>query len=250
MSAEAVAQRVVIYPESDGKPMAENTLQAHYIVYLFDNLKALFRDDPNVFVAADLLWYPVEGDPTIRAAPDVMVVFGRPKGHRRSYLQWQEGNIPPQVVFEVWSPSNTVREFWDKLTFYERYGVEEFYLYDPDKGELVGWVRKGERLEPIGEMQGWVSPRLGVKFTLEGKDLVVYRPDGQRFLTYEELQAQHEALQARYETLQAQLEQERLRAEQERLRAEQERQRAEQERQRAERLAQRLRELGIEPGNE
>ncbi len=236
MGVKVETRREIVYPESDGKPMAENTLQAHYIVYLFDNLKALFRDDPNVFVAADLLWYPVEGDPTIRAAPDVMVVFGRPKGHRRSYLQWQEGNIPPQVVFEVWSPSNTVREFWDKLTFYERYGVEEFYLYDPDKGELVGWVRKGDKLEPIGEMQGWVSPRLGVKFTLEGKDLVVYRPDGQRFLTYEELQE-------RYETLQAQLEQERLRVEQER-------QRAEQERQRAERLAQRLRELGIEPGNE
>ncbi len=236
MSAEAVARRVVIYPESDGKPMAENTLQAHYIVYLFDNLKALFRDDPNVFVAADLLWYPVEGDPTIRVAPDVLVAFGRPKGHRRSYLQWQEDNTPPQVVFEIWSPSNTLREFVEKLHFYEGYGVEEFYFYDPDVGRLEGWVRKGDRLVPIEEMQGWVSPRLGVKFTLEGKDLVVYRPDGQRFLTYEELQAQ-------YETLQTQLEQERLRAEQER-------QRAEQERQRAERLAQRLRELGIEPENE
>jgi Uma2 family endonuclease len=43
-------------------------------------------------------------------APDVMVVFGRPKGERRSYRQWQEGNIAPQVVFEILSSGNTLKE--------------------------------------------------------------------------------------------------------------------------------------------
>lgn len=51
-----------------------------------------------------LLWYPVESHPEIRTAPDVLVVFGRPKGHRGSYKQWEEDNIPPQVVFEILSP--------------------------------------------------------------------------------------------------------------------------------------------------
>lgn len=54
---------------------------------------------PNVFVAADLLWYPLESDNKTKVAPDVMVVLGRPKGDRGSYQQWQEANIPPQVVF-------------------------------------------------------------------------------------------------------------------------------------------------------
>jgi Uma2 family endonuclease len=226
MSTPVTEKVQIVYPESDGKPMADNTLQAQYIVYLFDGLRALFRDDPNVFVAADLLWYPVEGDPNTCTAPDVMVALGRPKGHRRSYLQWQEDNIPPQVVFEIWSHSNTYRDFVEKLTFYERHGVEEFYLYDPERGHLEGWLRKGDKLVPIEKMDGWVSPRLGIKFTLKGKDLVVYRPDGAPFLSYEELQARYEEAQKRLE---------------------QERQRAEQERQRAERLAQRLRELGVEP---
>jgi hypothetical protein len=75
-------------------------------------------------------------------------------------------------------------------------------------------------------MRGWVSPLLGVRFELEGGELVVVRPDGGRFVGYEELAAALEQAQAR---------------------AEQERARAEQERQRAERLAQRLRELGVEP---
>ena len=39
-----------------------------------------FNDDPNVFVAGDLLWYPVEGNPKVRSAPDAMVAFGRPNG--------------------------------------------------------------------------------------------------------------------------------------------------------------------------
>lgn len=60
--------------------MAENTKQLEVIVYLDDNLSALFDDGEDVFVAADLLWYPVEGRPDIRTAPAAMVVFGRPKG--------------------------------------------------------------------------------------------------------------------------------------------------------------------------
>jgi hypothetical protein len=89
-------------------------------------------------------------------------------------------------------------------------------------------------------MQGWVSPLLGVRFALEGAELVVVRPDGARFVGYEELVAALEQERLLRE-------QEQQRAEQERLLREQEQQRAEQERQRAERLAQKLRELGVEP---
>lgn len=229
-----------IYPESDGKPMADNTKQFHWILYLYEGIASLFQNDPNVFVAGDLLWYPVEGDNQTRVAADVMVVFGRPKGHRGSYLQWKEENIAPQVVFEVLSPSNTVGEMVEKFRFYERYGVEEYYLYDPDRGKLEGWVRAGEGLQPIEQMEGWVSPRLGVTFSLEGADLVLKAPDGEPFLSYGELQAQR--LLALQEA-----EAERQRAEAERQRAEAERQRAEAAEQRAQRLAQRLKELGIDP---
>jgi len=82
-------KRKVVYPESDGKPLSDNTLQFEYIVTITGGLDALYRNDPNVFVAGDLLWYPVEGDNTIRSAPDAFVVYGRPKGHRGSYRQWE-----------------------------------------------------------------------------------------------------------------------------------------------------------------
>jgi Uma2 family endonuclease len=148
-----------------------------------------------------------------------MVVFGRPKGDRGSYLQWREDNIAPQVVFEVLSPGNSAKEMLKKLAFYDRYGVEEYYIYDPDDGELLGWQRQGKTLVNIASIIGWVSPRLGIKFTLKNGNLVIYRPDGERFLTYLELEQQRQ----------------------------QERQRAEQERERADKLAERLRSLGVDP---
>ena len=218
-------QTEVYYPESDGKPMADNTRQFRYIVTIHSGIADLFAGDPNDFVAGDLLWYPVEGSNTIRVAPDVMVAFGRPPGDRGSYLQWKEENIPPQVVFEVLSPGNTFTEMTNKLRFYERHGVEEYYLYDPDHGALSGWLRSDHGL---AEIQGWVSPRLGIRFGLDGRDLALFRPDGTRFETYTEVRSQLAM---------------------ERQRAEEERQRAEEERQRADRLAERLRALGVDPEN-
>jgi Uma2 family endonuclease len=59
----------LIYPDSDGQPMADNTLQFRWIVLIKENLECLFGDGPQVFVAGDLLWYPAEGRPDLRVAP-------------------------------------------------------------------------------------------------------------------------------------------------------------------------------------
>ncbi len=87
------------YPDSDGLPIADNTRQFQWIGTIMWGVDALFLAKPDVFVAGDLLWYPVEGQPKIRIAPDVLIAFGRPKGYRGSYKQWEEGNLAPQVVF-------------------------------------------------------------------------------------------------------------------------------------------------------
>ncbi|EHC12873.1 Uma2 family endonuclease [Fischerella thermalis] len=223
----------LVYPESDGKPMADNTKQFRWIVTIKENLEILFASQSDVFIAGDLLWYPVEGNNKLCQAPDVMVVFGRPKADRGSYLQWKENNIAPQVVFEILSPSNTTKEMTNKLLFYQRYGVEEYYIYNPDTLELTGLLRSGDDLEIIEEMNGWVSPRLGVRFVLTPETLEIYRPDGQRFLTPVELDQVREK--------------ERQRAEQERQQKEAALQQLEQEQQRYQELLARLREKGIDP---
>ena len=177
----------IIYPESDGQPMADNTKQFRLIVTIKENLELLFADNPNVFIAGDLLWYPVEGNNKLRRAPDTMVAFGRPKGDRGSYQQWKENQIAPQVVFEIMSPSNTAREMSQKLEFYDRYGVEEYYVYDPDKVKLSGWLREGRSLKTIERMEGWISPRLKIRFEINQGDLQIFAPNNQPFLSYVEL---------------------------------------------------------------
>jgi Uma2 family endonuclease len=195
----------IVYPDSDGEPMAENTIQYRLLVTIKEGLEGLFRERPDVFVAGDLFWYPVEGRRDIRYAPDVLVVFGRPKGDRGSYQQWLEGGIAPQVVFEIWSPGNKAWEKRKKFRFYEDYGVEEYYTYDPDRGLLKGWLREAGWLTPIVEMAGWISPRLGVRFEIEDDDLALYRRDGTRFETPLELleRAEAEARRAKAETKRA-----------------------------------------------
>ena len=244
----------VVYPDSDGQPMADNTKQFRWIVTIQGGLDALYANDPNVFVAGDLLWYPVEGDNTICTAPDAMVVFGRPKGDRGSYQQWRENHIAPQVVFEVLSPGNRQMEIVRKLGFYEHYGVEECYIFDPDGGVLSGWRRVQGQWRAIEPMSGFVSPRLGVRFELANGELELYGPDGRRFATFVEMSQQRAAEQQRADAEQqrADAEQQRADAEQQRADAEQQRadaqqQRAEAEGQHAERLAAQLRALGVEP---
>lgn len=215
---------VIEYPDSDGLPLSDNTVQFRLITTIHGGLDALL---PDTFVAADLLWYPVEGDNKCRRAPDVMVAFGRPKGDRRSYKQWEEDNIAPQVVFEIASDSNTVEELErEKLGFYQQHGVEEYYVNDPERQTLKGWLRQESGLVKIAEMKGWISPRLNVRFELEAGELQLYRPDGERFATYTEI-----------------LE----RQQQERARAEQAEAKVQQAEAKAARLAERLRELGIDP---
>ena len=203
------------YPESDGRPMAENTEQYDWLVKIKENLEILFADREDVFIAGDLLWYPVS-DRAISGpvAPDVMVAFGRPKGRRGAYRQWEEGGIPPQVVFEVLSPSNSQMEMADKLRFYDQYGVEEYYLYDPKQHHLEIYQRPRSRLKRVLHLNGWISPRLGIRLVLTPVTLEIYHPNGQPFLSSVELARLKTAAEAR-----------------------------------AERLAERLRALGIDPND-
>jgi Uma2 family endonuclease len=222
----------IIYPESDGLPMSDNTKQFRWIVTIKENLELLFAKEPNVFIAGDLLWYPVEGNNKLAYAPDTMIVFGRPKGDRGSYQQWKEDNIAPQVVFEILSPSNRLGEMMRKLDFYQRYGVEEYYIYDPERLDFTAWMREGDKLVVTPKIDEWTSQRLGIRFVMDS-ELSIYHPNGEPFLTLTELNERRLSAEHRAETAEH--------------RAETAEQRAETAEHRAERLAAKLRELGIEP---
>jgi Uma2 family endonuclease len=210
----------VHYTDSDGKPMADNTIQFRWIMMLYTHLAGQFRDDSNVFVAADHLIYPVEGESKTRQAPDVYVAFGRPKGDRPSYRVWEEGGIFPQVIFEVWSPSNRYNEMQDKFAFYEKHGAEEYYILYPEFPMYAeAYRRDGAKLVRVAEVNGYVSPRTGLRFSLAPDELTLFGHDERPLRTAEELAAEREAAE----------------------------QAAQEQREKAEKLAAKLRELGVDP---
>jgi Uma2 family endonuclease len=219
----AILPAPVVYPDSDGNPMSDNTLQFAWIQLLWSNLDAALPD----FVAGDLLWYPVEGDPKTRIGPDLLVALGRPKGYRGSYRTWEEAGVAPQVVAEVLSPSNSLPEMLRKMAFYQKHGVQEFWVIDPEGGRAYACARgPSGHFEMTGEDGGFVSPLLRVRFARVGEELRVFFADGTPFRSFVE---------------------QKLELEQERARAEAERERAEAERERADRLRAKLVAAGLDP---
>lgn len=165
--------------------MADNTVQFRWIVRLVSNLKQLLSDQV-AFVAGDLLWYPIQVKvpPVPAQAPDVLVALGRPAGDRGSYKQWEEGDIAPQVVFEILSPSNSARELLVKQAFYRKYGVLEMFFYDPESYDFWGLVRIHSDEEPLPITPinfPWISPTLGIRFEMAEDGLVVFYPSGEVF---------------------------------------------------------------------
>ena len=227
---QAPIERQSLYPDSDGKPMADNTIQYRWIVCLVENLKHLLKDRV-AFVAGDLLWYPVpvEVPPAPAQAPDVMVVLGRPQGDRGSYKQWEEDNIAPQVVFEILSPSNSAREMLAKQAFYKEHGVLEMFFYDPDSYDFWGLVRPDlvQDFSPVTALNfPWTSPTLGIRFEQFDEGLAVFYPNGERFKEPGEVIAERDRMQQERDLIQ------------------QERDLMQQERDRA---YAKLQELGIDP---
>ena len=126
----------LVYPSSDGKPMAETDKHRKLMMEFIQTLEHRFREASDVYVSGDLLIYYEEGQPRKSVAPDVFVVFGVGKKPRRTYLTWEEGETP-DFVLEAASPSTYQRDFGIKKELYATVlGVKEYYIYDP-YGEIT-----------------------------------------------------------------------------------------------------------------
>jgi Uma2 family endonuclease len=238
MDSITTAPTQIHYPESDGKPMGETDVHIDALIYLREALRDHFRDDPQMYVAGNMLLYYEEGNPAACVAPDVFVVQGVAKGERRTYRLWDEGQAPA-VVFEITSRGSRLEDLGTKRAIYAMLGVHEYFLYDP-LGEYLRPPLQGYRLQE-GEYQrllpeaegGFVSQVLGLELRLENGRLRVFNPaTGERLLTPAEAMvarrteaaarcAEAEARQAEAAARQAaEAEMERLRAELARLRGE------------------------------
>lgn len=183
---KAMPVPAIDYPESDGKPMAETDIHAKTMMNLRLALEAYFSGDPQIYVSGNLLLYYVKGNPAKSVAPDVFVVRGVPKGDRRIYKLWEEG-VPPGIVIEI-SSRKTWREDCDlKLRLYEKLGVQEYFIFDPEYDylpePLVGWRLKEGEYAPVEVVEGKVrSELLELELVDTGETLRLLDPQTAQYL--------------------------------------------------------------------
>ena len=153
---------------------------------LIEALKGHFANDPQVYVSGNLLLYYVKGNPAKCVAPDVFVVRGVPKGDRRIYKLWEEG-VPPGIVIEV-SSRKTWREDWyTKLRLYEKLGVREYFIFDPEYDSLpeplIGWWLEDGEYVPVDVAEGKIkSEVLRLELVDTGETLRLLDPQTGQYL--------------------------------------------------------------------
>ena len=190
------AAELIIYPESDGKPMGETDLHQEWMIRIKDILKRRYRNQ-NVYVASDLLIYYEQHTPARYIVPDNFVVLDCPAHRRRIFKVWEENRVPDFVI-EVTSKGTRREDELFKPTTYAMLGVKEYFLYDPT-AEYLRPPLQGHRLndqglyDPIRETSGRLRCQtLGLELLLEDNDLVLLDvQSGERQLTGEE--AEHQA---------------------------------------------------------
>ena len=135
----------IVYPSSDGEPMAESDWQYVPLTETVSSLRVWFQDRPDVYVAGDMLVYYRMNDNSTRVAPDVYAVFGVSGNHPRdSWIIWREGKAP-DFVLEIASPSTWQRDATEKRSIYADMGVAEYWRFDPT-GECFTPALAAERL--------------------------------------------------------------------------------------------------------
>ena len=118
------------YPESDGQPIGETDFHITATLLLLQMLRDHFENNPQVYVASDLMFYYEPGNPRAVKAPDILVVKGVGKHKRRVYKLWEESAIPC-TIFEITSKQTAQADLTVKYQLYERLGVKEYFLFDP-----------------------------------------------------------------------------------------------------------------------
>ncbi len=170
----------LVYPESDGEPMAETGRHVRLLLDMIETIDWHFRDVPDVHVCGNMFLYYEEGNPRKVISPDVFMVRGVSKKDLRTYKTWEQQPYL-DFVLELASPSTYTKDFNEKKTIYEKIlRVKEYYIYDP-YGEIhpyfVGFRLVGDAYEEITFVDGRLpSETLGLELGERAGVLRLYDP--------------------------------------------------------------------------
>ena len=152
MQEKIRAAPTLVYPESDGEPMAETPKHQQVMIDCMDIMRSHFRGFADVYIGGNMMLYYEEGNPRKSISPDVFMVRGVSKQELRTYKTWEQ---PPTLdfVLEVASPSTYTRDFNEKMEIYAKIlKVKEYCIYDPYheiEPYFIGFRLVGEAYEEI-----------------------------------------------------------------------------------------------------
>lgn len=175
----------IFYPETDNKPMAETDKHRELITELIKSLEDFFADRTDVYVTGNIMVYYEPGDMRKSVAPDVMIVSGADKRARRIFKIWEEKT--PDVIFEISSHSTALEDLNRKFRLYQKLGVQEYYIFDPDysylETPLIAFRLTDGEYEEIEIVENKVfSPSLGLEIVNTGETLRLLAPKTGEFL--------------------------------------------------------------------
>jgi Uma2 family endonuclease len=97
--------------------------------------------------------------------PDVMVICDKTKIKK-------EGCVgAPDVVFEVLSPTTASRDMITKYSLYEKHGVREYWVIDPEEKTLVRFSLQDGQYQRSQLQRGRMESLAMPGFTLEAQEL-------------------------------------------------------------------------------
>ncbi len=182
------------FPEYPPRDDMQNWLYL-YETAVVTTLAIHYAGEPNVTVASEVPvgpTLPVRNDARI---PDLMMVRDGDRElmeEQRGYAIYRQGKAP-DFVLEVASPTTGRADYTDKRADYERFGVGEYWRFDPSGGEYHDAALAGDRLvdgvyEPIeiqvlgeGRLRGY-SDALGLYVCWEEGMLRFFDPGTESYL--------------------------------------------------------------------
>ena len=176
-----------LYPESDGKPMAETERHFRELLKNFNRIESHFVHIPDVYVLGDMMMYYEEGNPRKSISPDIFVAFGIGRKERRIYKIWEEGK-PPDFVLEFASKGTYRTDLTRKVQLYASIGILEYFVYDVDRHylptPLMGFRLIGDEYVEIPALanDGLRSETLGLEFHVLEDSLGIYDPEAETWL--------------------------------------------------------------------
>ena len=191
------------FPEYPPRDDMQNWLHL-YETSIVTSLAIHFAGDSDVTVASEVPvgpTLPVRDDARI---PDLMMMRGGDRDlmeEQRGYAIDRQGKAP-DFVLEVASPTTGRADYTDKRRDYERYGVLEYWRFDPSGGEYHDTALAGDRLlegvyQPIdievlseGRLRGY-SEALGLYVCWDEGMLRFFDPLTQSYLRSHEESETH-----------------------------------------------------------